>query len=93
MTADAHPTVQDMEPERAIERFKTRIATQIDHVEPLELSEDAARQLCADSLVPIVRQDLEERNEGAEHTVADRRHESDDCVASKRKLHRVAPAQ
>jgi len=42
MTADAHPTIQDLKPERVIERFKTGVATQIDHVEPLELSKEAA---------------------------------------------------
>jgi hypothetical protein len=93
LTADAHPTIQDLKAERVVKRFKAGVATQIDHVEPVELSKEAAHQLFAHSLVTIVRQHLEEWNEGAEHTVADCCHESNDSVAIKSKLHRIAPAQ
>jgi len=93
VTTDAHPAIQDMEPERAVERFETCIATEIDHVKLVELSKEAAHQFRADASGPIVGQDLEERDESAEHAVADRRHESDNSVAIERKLHCVAPAQ
>ena len=93
MTADAHRTIQYTEAERVIERFEAGVATHIDQVERVELSKEATHQLLADSLASIVGQNLEEWDKGAEHTVADRRHESNDSVAIKSKLHRVAPAQ
>ena len=74
-------------------RLKAGVAAQIDHVEPVELSKEAAHQLFPDSLVSIVGQHLEEWNEGAEDTVTDCRHESNNSVAIKSKLHRIAPAQ
>lgn len=66
MASPAAPAREQGQLEAAVERLQLRIADEIDHVEVVELGEDATDELAADALPVPLRQYLQERDEGAE---------------------------
>lgn len=87
--AQAHAAIQRLESEARIERLDVRIATDVDHVETLELAEEQAHELGSDPVMLIRGKHLQERDEGTENAVARRCRKADDLIAVGRQCNSV----
>ena len=60
--ADAHAAIQHLETEPGVEGFEAGVTAEVNHVEGVEPSKEAAHEFGSDPLMLILRQHLQQRD-------------------------------